>query len=100
VVAALIDFVPDGKYFKTVIIVPILCFVVYLNFFGHNSLYDAYLEFQINARIVIVGHEHDYPLIRRKNDPLESRPFDLYAPRPCRIYVANNDSVVKTKGSN
>ena len=98
--AELIDFFPDGRYFKAVIIAPVLCFIICLNFFGRNSLHDAYLEFQVNARIVIVGRDHDYPLVRRKNDPIESRPFDLYAPGPCRQYVASNDSVVKAKGSN
>ena len=98
--AELIDFVPDGKYFKAVIIAPVLCFVVYLNFFGRNSLHNAYLEFQVNARIVIVGRDHDYPLVCRKNDPTESRPFDLYAPGSCRKYVATDDSVVKMNGSN
>ena len=97
--ADLIDFVPGGKYFKLVAITPIICLVIYFNLFGRNSLHKAYLDYQINTRIVIVGHEHDYPLIRRKIDSINYRPFGLYAPGACRRYVIDNDSVVKVRGS-
>ena len=85
--ADLIDFVPDGKYFQLIATVSLICIVVYFNLFERKSLHKAYLDYQINARIIIVGHEHNHSLIRRKIDSVGYMFCGLYAPRACRMYV-------------